>query len=105
MVNNSNQWRSIMIMQMRNETGLTRQVKFGFSWTAFFFGGLPFFFRGLSTTGIIWIILSILTVGLSNIYLMFAINKMTAHKYLEKGYKPVGSGWDIAGSKWGVVVQ
>jgi len=33
---------------------------------------------------------------------MFLINKQTAHHYLENGYKPIGSGWDIAGDKWGI---
>jgi len=94
-----------MLVQLKNDSGLVRQVKVGFSWTAFFFGGLVFFFRGMSSQGLIWVILSLITFGLSNLYLMFAINKMTAHHYLEKGYKAIGEGWNVAGSKWGIAAE
>jgi hypothetical protein len=81
-----------MIVSFKNGAGLVRQVKVGFSWTSFFFGGLPFFFRGMPVHGIIWVILAICTFGISNLVLMFIINKQTAHYYLEHGYKPVGEG-------------
>ena len=93
-----------MMVSMKNESGLTRQVNVGFSWTAFFFGGFPFFFRGMHIQGIIWIVLALFTFGISNLILMFLINKQTAHHYLENRYKPSGSGWDIAGEKWGISV-
>ncbi|WAW10913.1 hypothetical protein NB640_04540 [Oxalobacter vibrioformis] len=92
-----------MMVSMKNEAGLVRQVKVGFSWTAFFFGGFPFFFRGMPVHGIIWIVLSMLTFGISNLFLMFIINRQTAHYYLEHGYRPVGDGWNIAGTKWGIL--
>lgn len=91
-----------MMVSMKNESGLRREVKVGFSWTAFFFGGIPFFFRGMPTQGAMWIILSIVTLGFSNLFLMFIINKQTAHHYLENGYKPIGEGWDLAGGQWGI---
>ncbi len=91
-----------MIVTMKNEAGVIRQVKVGFSWTAFFFGGFPFFFRGIPVYGIIWLVLALITCGISNLILMFKINKWTAHYYLEHGYKPAGEGWTIAGPKWGI---
>ena len=91
-----------MMVSMKNDVGLTRQVKVGFSWTAFFFGGFPFLFRGMAVQGIIWIVLALITFGISNLIPMFIINKQTAHHYLENGYKPIGEGWDIAGEKWGI---
>lgn len=91
-----------MMVSMKNDAGLIRQVKVGFSWTAFFFGGFPFFFRGMPVHGIIWIVLSMLTFGISNLFLMFIINRQTAHYYLEHGYRPVGDGWNVAGPKWGI---
>jgi len=94
-----------MMVSMKNEVGMTRQVKVGFSWTAFFFGGLPYFFRGIHLQGIIWLVLGLVTFGISNIFLMFIINKHTAQHYLENGYKPIGDGWDIAGPQWGVAAQ
>ena len=93
-----------MMVTLENEAGLKRQVKVGFSWTAFFFGGIPYFFRGIPSRGIMWILLNVFTCGISNIFLMFLINKHTAQYYLENGYKPIGDGWDIAGPKWGVSV-
>ena len=91
-----------MIVSMKNENGLVRQVKVGFSWTSFFFGGFPFFFRGMPVHGLVWVIISLITCGISNLYLMFVINRQTAHYYLEHGYKPVGEGWDFASAKWGI---
>lgn len=95
----------MMMVSMKNESGMVRQVKVGFSWTAFFFGGFPFFFRGMPTQGIIWVLLSMITMGISNFFLMFMINKQTAHYYLENGYKPTGEGWETASLKWGVSLQ
>lgn len=89
-------------VQFKNSSGLIREVKVGFSWTSLFFGGIPFFFRGMPLYGFCWIALAIVTCGLSNLVLMFIINKLTAHYYLEHGYVPVGEGWDIASRKWNV---
>jgi hypothetical protein len=93
-----------MVVNMKNDAGLVRQVKVGFSWTAFFFGGLPFFFRGIPLYGALWIALSMVTFGCSNLILCFIINKQTAHYYLEHGYKPTGDGWGEAGQRWGISV-
>lgn len=93
-----------MVVTMTNEAGVIRQVKIGYSWTSFFFGGMPFCFRGLPLFGAAWMILSIFTCGISNIFLAFLINKQTALYYLENGYKPVGEGWREAGMKWGIRV-
>lgn len=95
-----------MVVTMKNDAGLTRQVKVGFSWTAFFFGPFPFLFgRGMPLQFLVWLIVGLITFGLGIIYLWFAINKMTAKNYLEKGYKPTGTGWNVAGPKWGIEVQ
>lgn len=92
-----------MRVRFVNDVGIVRRVKVGFSWTAFFFGGFPFLFRGMPFHGFGFIVIAFLTFGVSNLILCFIINKMTAQYYLEHGYKPIGSGWDIAGRKWGVV--
>lgn len=94
-----------MIVSMKNGAGMMQQVKVGFSWTAFFFGGFPFFFRGIPVQGIIWLVLALVTFGISNVFLMFIINKQTAQHYLENGYKPTGDGWDLAGPQWGIAAQ
>jgi len=93
-----------MKVSVKNKVGLIREIKVGFSWTVFFFGPLPFFFRGMSSSGLAWILLSFCTLGISNLFLMFSINKKTAQHYLEIGYEPVGDGWKTAGKKWDVDV-
>jgi uncharacterized protein YecT (DUF1311 family) len=87
-----------MMVSMKNDAGLVRQVKVGFSWTALFFGALPFFFRGMPATGFLWCCLPII----GNFILPFKMNKYTAHYYLEHGYKPSGTGWQKAGLAWGI---
>ena len=94
-----------MEVTMRNEAGMMKKVKVGVAWTVFFFGAIPFFFRGMPGKGFAWLFLSVITFGISNWFLMFKINQYTAQYYLERGYKPVGHGWEIAGPKWGVSVE
>ncbi len=89
-----------MIVSMKNEAGLVRQVKVGFCWTALFFGPLPFFFRGMAQNGLIWCCLPVI----GNFVLPFRMNKYTAHYYLEHGYKPIGKGWNTAAPLWGVAL-
>jgi hypothetical protein len=89
-------------VKLKNSAGIIRDVKVGFSWTAFFFGGFPFFFRGMPLYGLCWILLASFTCGISNLFLMFMINKITGHYYLEHGYEPIGDGWDTAARKWGL---
>ena len=91
-----------MLVTLKNDAGLTRQVKVGFSWTSFFFGSFPFFFRGMAGSGLIWLVVGFITLGLSSIYLWFTINKKTAHHFMDIGYKPAGEGWNVASIKWGV---
>jgi len=93
-----------MFVTVKNDSGLTQQIKVGCSWTAFFFGPFPFLFRGMTSQFFVWFLLSFCTLGLSNIYLWFAINKMTAKHYLERGYKPAGEGWNVAAVKWGISI-
>lgn len=80
-------------------------MKVGFSWTSFFFGGFPFFFRGMPAHGLGWLVLSVVTFGISNLILCFIINKQTAIFYLENGYSPVGDGWQYAATEWGVYLK
>ena len=52
--------------------------------------------------GLGWILLAIITLGISNLILSFIINKQTAVYYLENGYRPEGPNWDVAASKWDI---
>jgi hypothetical protein len=90
-----------MLLQLRRQDGLITNVETGVSWTGLFFGGLVFFFRGLPVKGVLWTLICFLG-GIANIYLMLRINKMTALSLIEKGYKPIGPGWDYASTLWKV---
>ena len=93
-----------MKVSMKNPAGLTRTVPVGLSFRALLFGPCPFFFRGQFSKGLLWLIISCMTAGFSNIILMFMLNKISAHQYLQNGYVPTGEGWDVAGPAWGVAV-
>lgn len=94
-----------MKVAFKNQAGVLRDAKVGFSWTVFFFGGLPFFFRGMPLHAVGFIIAGLITWGISNIIVAFIGNKMTAKYYLENGYLPYGQGWDYAGPTWGILVE
>ena len=58
------------------ETGDVKNAPAGFSWTTFFFGFFPAFFRGDWKWGLIMLVLLFLTAGLSGLVFMFISNKM-----------------------------
>ncbi|MBI4984844.1 MAG: hypothetical protein HZC24_05745, partial [Rhodocyclales bacterium] len=60
-----------MKVAFKNPGGVVRQVKVGFSWTILFFGGFPFFFRGMPLHAVGFIIAGLVTMGVSNIVLAF----------------------------------
>ncbi|WP_148293500.1 hypothetical protein [Azospirillum sp. B4] len=45
-----------------------------------------------------------LMVFIPTLYIMFSLNRTTARHYMERGYKPVGEGWNVAGPKSGVSI-
>ena len=73
---------------MKNESnGLIRKGFYGFSWTYLFFSGLVPIFRGEVGIGALHIVLSMLTLGISNIIFCFLYNKQYTQRLLEKGFK------------------
>ena len=72
---------------LRNEYGVTKTVKSGFSWTYFFFGALVPLFRGDWKWFLISLVASILTVGLAHFVFMFKYNEWYVNDLLEKGYE------------------
>lgn len=88
-----------MYVALKNQFGRTRQVKVGIAWTPLFFGGLPFLFRGMPWHGILWTLLCWFLI-VPAIYLVFAMNQMTAEHWLKSGYEPVGEGWEAARAAW-----
>lgn len=74
-----------MIINLKKGDYAIKQVKVGFSWTIFFFGGLPLLFRSMYGHFII----VLLTFGLASFYYMFAGNRIYIKKLLEAGFEPV----------------
>lgn len=101
-----------MQVVMKNpRTGQLRDVKIGWSWTLFLFSnffGLPLFLRKLTMWGCVFLVLTVISVGLGfvfprgaglvaaslvnvvefglSIYLAIEGNELTAKNYLELGW-------------------
>ncbi|WP_042349433.1 hypothetical protein [Bacillus massiliigorillae] len=86
-----------MKITLKNNAGVTKEVKLGFSWTTFFFGFFPALFRGdLKWAAIMFIIaacVSFFTFGIGawipGIIFSFVYNKIYIKDLLEKGYSPI----------------
>ena len=87
------------IMMQHPATGISKSGFYGFSWTTFFFGGFPALFRGDILTGLLVIILNILTFLLAGIIWAFFYNKQYTQKLVEKGYVFAGTESEIAAAK------
>lgn len=90
----------IMKIIMKNEAGMVKEVKKGFSWTTFFFGVFVPLLRGdlkwaaiLFFTGLLLGIVSggILT-WIPGMVMSFMYNKLYMKDLYEKGYRPVEDG-------------
>ena len=77
-----------MNIRLKNDVGMVKECKIGFSWTTFFFGFFPAIFRGDWKWAIVQFIAACCTFGLSSIVFCFIYNKLYINGLLEKGYKP-----------------
>ncbi|WP_010676998.1 hypothetical protein [Bacillus timonensis] len=85
-----------MKVRLRNQGGVTKECKIGFSWTTFFFGFFPALFRGdLKWAAIMFItalVVGSFTVGfgawIPGIIFSFVYNKLYIKDLIEKGYQP-----------------
>ena len=64
-----------------------KKVPLGFSWTTFFFGGIPALIRGDWIPGLVIVILCMFTWGIAGIIAAFIYNKIYAKSMFEKGYR------------------
>ncbi|UTR13865.1 DUF2628 domain-containing protein [Salipaludibacillus sp. LMS25] len=102
-----------MRVQLKNNAGVIKEVKVGFSWTTFFFGLFPALFRGdLKWAAIIFIItliVGISTMGfgvsIPGIIFSFIYNKLYIKDLLEKGYRPANDSSQQALHVRGIVTQ
>ncbi|ANE46882.1 hypothetical protein SY83_12010 [Paenibacillus swuensis] len=80
-----------MVVQLKNQVGMVKQAKIGFSWTTFFFGFFPALFRGDWKWCIIQLLAASFTLGLTNLVFSFIYNKLYINGLLENGYVPADS--------------
>lgn len=92
-----------MKITLRHDSGMTKQVKKGFSWTFFFFGLFVPLIRGDLKWAAIMFILQALVgaftfgIGAFVVSLVFAFiyNKIYIKDLLEKGYRPTEEFEDV----------
>ncbi|RFU60521.1 DUF2628 domain-containing protein [Peribacillus glennii] len=100
-----------MHVKLKNEAGVVKEVKLGFSWTTFFFGFFPALFRGDLKWAIIMFIMAsvvgVFTLGfgawIPGIIFSFVYNKIYVKDLLEKGYKPADSAAQSELSSRGII--
>lgn len=73
----------IMINQ---ESGVTKKVKIGFSWTTFFFSGIPSVIRGDFTSALKIFLLDLVTFKVYSVWKAFSINRDYESFLKSKGY-------------------
>lgn len=64
------------------KSGITKEVKVGFSWTIFFFGWIALAIRGQYVAAFI----SFITLNIAACYYMFAANRLLARKLVADGW-------------------
>lgn len=72
---------------LRNDVGMVKECKVGFSWTTMFFGLFVPLIRGDIKNALIMGVLSLLTFGLSGLIFPFTYNKMYIKGLLMQGFK------------------
>ncbi|RDY71656.1 DUF2628 domain-containing protein [Halobacillus trueperi] len=85
-----------MNVKLKNDDGVVKEVKVGFSWTTFFFGFIPALIRGDLKWAVIMFVTAMLagisTLGIGawipGIIFSFVYNKIYIKGLLEKGYRP-----------------
>lgn len=77
-----------MKVRLKNDAGVVKECKTGFSWTTLFFGLLVPLLRGDFKWSIIMLLLAVITFGISWLVMPFIYNKKYIISLLEKGYKP-----------------
>ncbi|WP_163859478.1 hypothetical protein [Paenibacillus elgii] len=77
-----------MKINLRNQVGIVKERKVGFSWTTLFFGFFPALFRGDWKWAIIQFIAAGCTFGISVLVFCFIYNKLHINDLLKNGYEP-----------------
>ncbi|PFP29387.1 hypothetical protein COJ96_10815 [Bacillus sp. AFS073361] len=75
-------------VKLKTQTGVVKELKLGFSWTTFWFGGWVSIFRGEWSEVAKWVFLNPITLGFWGLAQCWNANKKTIISHLEKGYEP-----------------
>lgn len=78
-----------MHIKLKNNVGVLKECKVGFSWTTLFFGFFPALFRGDFKWALVMFIVGWLTAGVSYLVFCFVYNGLYIKDLLSKGYEPV----------------
>lgn len=78
-------------VRLKNNVGVVKKLKVGFSWTTFFFGGWVVMFRGQWGEVVKWWLLNPITIGIWGLAQCWTANKKTIIHNIEKGYTPATS--------------
>lgn len=77
-----------MKVTLKHESGVTKEIKVGYSWTTLFFGFWIPAIRGQWSDFAIMLISTAPTLGILPLVWTFKINKRYCQMLMEKGYKP-----------------
>ena len=77
-----------MIVRLKNDIGMIKEAKIGFSWTNFFFGAFVPALRGDWKYAGIMVVCAMLTAGISTLVFPFLYNKLYIKDLLMKGFLP-----------------
>lgn len=76
------------VVMMKNDTnGLIKKGLYGYSWTYLFFGWLVPIFRGEIGIGVLHLVISFFSCGISQIIFSFLYNKQFTQRLIEKGFR------------------
>lgn len=90
-------------VKLKNTAGVVKEVKVGFSWTTFFFGGWVALFRGQWGEVLKWFLLNPFTLGIWGIIQCWTANKKHVIEQLEKGYQPASDADKVTLVQKGIV--
>lgn len=77
-----------MIVRLKNDIGMVKEAKIGFSFTTFFFGTFVPALRGDWKYAGIMVVCSMITCGISTLVFPFVYNKLYIKELLMKGFLP-----------------
>ena len=77
-----------MIIRLKNDIGMVKEAKIGFSFTTFFFGAFVPALRGDWKYAGIMVVCSMITCGISTLIFPFVYNKLYIKELLMKGFLP-----------------